>query len=184
VTRRTQVLFLLAVLLGGLLISTRSEAHTQAEQVEWYNQWAQDVQDARWLTGELIAERNEFQARHRTAGHRQGAVAASGSDRDAIAAVEGWRPLVSSHFNAENVDTMLCIMYWESRGVASAQNPTSSARGLFQILKRWGDPSRADVPYIEFFDAATNVELARYVWDRQGYPAWNPYRVSGRCRGL
>jgi hypothetical protein len=51
--------------------------------------------------------------------------------------VEEWRPLVAGHFPPEAVDTALCLMELESAGNPSAQNPSSGASGLFQVLPSW-----------------------------------------------
>ncbi len=93
--------------------------------------------------------------------------------------VEQWRTLVTTHFPAESVETMLCIMWYESRGDPGAQNPTSSAAGLFQIMGFWWDKYGGDR-----YDPETNTALARIIYDKQGYGAWNPYRNAGLCHNL
>ena len=53
--------------------------------------------------------------------------------------VERWRPLVERHFPADEVDMAMCIIEYESAGQPDADNPRSSATGLFQILAGpWG----------------------------------------------
>jgi len=100
-----------------------------------------------------------------------------------IAAVDDWRPLVSEHFPPGAVNTMLCIMYYESRGDPNAKSPISSARGLFQILASlWADSF--GVTYEQLYNPTINTTIARTLYDRYGYRPWNPYRVSGKCRGL
>lgn len=96
--------------------------------------------------------------------------------------VERWRPLVAEHFEPEHVDTMMCIMGHESQGVATAKNPRSSARGLFQILASLWAP-HFGVTYQDLYDPETNVRLARAIFDQQGYGAWAPYG-RGLCRGM
>ncbi len=89
---------------------------------------------------------------------------------------EQWRTLVETYFPAETVDTMLCLMGYESGGNPNAQNPNSSAAGLFQIMEFW----QADYPG-DYYDPETNVSVAKKIYDRQGYGAWNPYN-NGHCR--
>lgn len=94
--------------------------------------------------------------------------------------VERWRPLVASRFPADEVDRALCIISHESGGDPEADNPRSSARGLFQILGSLWAPhygvSRADL-----YDPNINVLLAHDIWERYGWWAWSPYE-RGSCR--
>lgn len=94
--------------------------------------------------------------------------------------VERWEPLVAENFPAEEVDTALCIIEHESGGDPGADNPRSSARGLFQILGSLWAPhfgvSRADL-----YDPVLNAELAGEIWEQQGWWAWSPYK-RGACR--
>lgn len=90
--------------------------------------------------------------------------------------VEQWRTLVETYFPPETVDTMLCLMGYESGGNPDAQNPNSSAAGLFQIMGFWWDKYGGNR-----YDPETNVQVARKIYDIQGYGAWNPYN-NGYCR--
>lgn len=103
-------------------------------------------------------------------------------DRGMGSDVERWRPLVADHFDPTQVDTMMCIMSHESGGNPNAKNPRSSARGLFQILASLWAP-HFGVSYEDMYDPDVNVELARAIFDQQGYRAWSPYS-RGLCRGL
>lgn len=95
--------------------------------------------------------------------------------------VERWRPLVEQYFPADAVDRMLCLMGYESGGDPQAENATSSATGLFQILHSlWGPVFGVSVRS-EWWDPDLNVRSARQIWDRQGYWAWAPY-TRGLCR--
>lgn len=100
--------------------------------------------------------------------------------------VEQWRPLIAGHFEPEDVDTAMCIIHHESRGDPTADNPRSTARGLWQFLQWAWDwvadeldgPSYAsgapDSPEISTY-------YARWLRDNIGWTAWNPYK-DGRCR--
>lgn len=78
------------------------------------------------------------------------------------AGVEQWRPLVASYPDW-SVDLMLRVMWCESRGNPNADNPRSTANGLFQIL---------DGP----FDPAANVSLAHSMWSSRGTQPWSASR--------
>lgn len=94
--------------------------------------------------------------------------------------VERWRPLVAEHFPDDEVDTALCIIRHESAGDPQADNPRSTATGLFQILESlWGP--HFDVSTTDLLEPRTNIDLASDIWKKQGWGAWSPYR-RGACR--
>jgi soluble lytic murein transglycosylase-like protein len=93
--------------------------------------------------------------------------------------VERWRPLVSEHFPQEEVDTAMCIIRHESGGDPAAENPRSTATGLFQILESLWGPHYGVSP-TELHEPETNVTLARDIWENQGWVAWSPYN-RGAC---
>jgi len=94
--------------------------------------------------------------------------------------VERWRPLVATQFPASEVDTALCIIEHESSGNPRADNPRSSARGLFQVLGSLWAPHYG-VSRSELFDPVTNTRIAADIWENQGWRAWSPYQ-RGSCR--
>ncbi len=94
--------------------------------------------------------------------------------------VERWRPLVEAQFPAEEVETAMCIIRHESNGEPEADNPRSSARGLFQVLGSLWAPYYG-MSQAELYDPATNTRIARKIWDKQGWRAWSPYQ-RGACR--
>lgn len=94
--------------------------------------------------------------------------------------VERWRPIVSEHFPIGEVDTALCIIRHESAGDPGANNPRSTATGLFQILESlWGP--HYGVSTAELHEPKTNVRLASDIWKNYGWTAWSPYQ-RGACR--
>lgn len=93
--------------------------------------------------------------------------------------VERWRPLVAEHFPESEVETALCIIRHESSGDPRADNPRSSAAGLFQILGSLWAP-HFGIATDDLYDPALNVELARRIWDESGWRAWSPYQ-RGLC---
>lgn len=94
--------------------------------------------------------------------------------------IERWRPLVSLYFPADQVDRALCIIGHESNGDPRADNPRSSARGLFQVLGSLWAPhygiARADL-----YDPVINTRIALDIWENYGWGAWSPYQ-RGACR--
>ncbi len=91
--------------------------------------------------------------------------------------VERWRPLVASHFPPEEIEVALCVIRYESGGHPGADNPRSSATGLFQVLSSlWSD--HYGVSYAELLDPEVNTRIARAIWDESGWTAWSAYR---RC---
>lgn len=94
--------------------------------------------------------------------------------------VERWRPLVRAEFPPSEVETALCIIRHESAGRPNADNPRSSARGLFQVLGSLWAPHYG-VSRSALYDPVTNTRIARDIWDEQGWRAWSPYQ-RGLCR--
>ncbi len=135
-----------------LAVSPPVSAHTAFEVAQWHITWADRVQDAGWLTLPLMADRREFNLRHTT--RRAARTGAS------LVGVEQWRTLVAEHFPPGEVDNALVVMACESGGAAWAKNPSSSASGLFQILRLWWGGS------IDPFDPAANVKLAAHIWQQ------------------
>lgn len=98
-------------------------------------------------------------------------------------AVEQWRPLVAGHFGdlgPAAVETALCLIFFESKGNPTADNPTSSATGLFQVLARtWGP--RYGVSVADLETPEVNTFIARKLYDDGGWNHWSPY-LRGECR--
>lgn len=161
-------------------------AHTSDEQDEWYRAWSERVSEAGLLTPDLLTEWKEFTERHaEPAPYHGGVTDAPKAPRPAVggsyvgASGEPWRSLVATHFPASAVDTMTCLVGYESAGNPSARNPSSGASGLLQVMPFWAD--HFGVSRSSLFDPDTNVRIARKVWDAQGFGAWSPYR-RGLCR--
>lgn len=94
--------------------------------------------------------------------------------------VDRWRPLVATQFPAAEVDTALCIIEHESSGDPDADNPRSSARGLFQVLGSLWAPHYG-VSKDELYDPVVNTIIAADIWEEYGWSAWSPYQ-RGACR--
>ncbi len=94
--------------------------------------------------------------------------------------IERWRPLVSIHFPEDQIDRALCIIRHESNGDPDADNPRSSARGLFQILGSLWAPHYG-IDRTDLYDPLINTRLAADIWENYGWSAWSPYQ-RGACR--
>lgn len=94
--------------------------------------------------------------------------------------IERWRSLVSLYFPEDQIDRALCIIRHESNGDPDADNPTSSARGLFQILGSLWAPHYG-IDRTDLYDPLINTRLARDIWENYGWGAWSPYQ-RGACR--
>lgn len=161
-----------------MMFVTSANAHTADEQAEWYDQWWQQARLG--ITPALLDELVDFQRRHAQVSHGPSEPAqpasASGVFRGMGAGVEQWRSVVAAHFPPNAVDTMLCLMRYESGGNPNAVNPTSGAAGLFQIMPFWWSHYGGDR-----YNPDTNVDVARRIFDQQGYSAWSPWN-RGLCR--
>jgi len=70
-------------------------------------------------------------------------------------------------------------MELESRGNPSAQNPSSGASGLFQVLPSWAD--NFGVRPVDLFVPEINTYIARQLYDDGGWGHWSPWN-RGECR--
>ena len=176
-TRLTIILLVFAI---TMTVTSPTMAHTGQERDEFHSDWAERaylVRASGWLTLDLLVELEHFDNRH-----FEQALVQTRRSSTPLGGVEAWRGLVATYFEPGNVDTMMCLMFYQSGGDPNAKNPTSSARGLFQIMASIWAPE-CGVSYAELYDPATNTRIARGVYDRQGYGAWSPYN-RGLCHNL
>ena len=100
--------------------------------------------------------------------------------------VEQWRGLVEAYFPAGEVGIALCIMAAESGGNPNAENPRSSAAGLFQFLKStWdsmvpGDVTGGSYSSGQVFNAEANIRAAAWLSQNVGWSQWSPWN-RGAC---
>lgn len=163
--------FLLMIGAGALFfVMTAGTAFGQ--DTEDFDTWMQEwvsLADV-GLSGDLMAELHEMRDLHPWYFNLED---------DAGVDVEYWRPLVAAYWPAGTVDQALCLIAMESGGDPNADNPRSTARGLFQILASLWAPYFA-VSSDDLYDPETNVRLARQIYDIQGWSAWSPY-LHGFC---
>ena len=94
-------------------------------------------------------------------------------------AVERWRALVATYFPTENVDAALSVLSCESQGNEWADNPRSSALGLWQFLRstwNWvaseiGAPVYPSGP----LDPEWATQGAAWLWINGGPQHWSCY---------
>lgn len=98
--------------------------------------------------------------------------------------VEPWRDLVSQYFEPGDVDAALCVMRGESNGNPGADNPRSSAAGLWQFLRStWNEMVPREVTGGSYdsgavYDPVASTRAAAWLWYNVGPSQWNAYR---RC---
>lgn len=179
---------LAAVVAAALFIPQTAQAHTDEELAAWQTEWHQRVEaNGGILTRNLIWEYADMRRRHpcqlaqicrQTAPTTHRATASTSHVYSGMGTnVEQWRSLVAAYFRAEDVDRALCLMRYESGGNPDAHNP-SGASGLMQIMPFWA--ASWGLPTSALFDPDTNLRLAAYIRDAQGWDAWSPYN-RGLC---
>lgn len=144
-----------------------------AEPVTWEEAWHERVIEAGGLNLTLLTEFREFRGVGEVAPEQdgRGRRGAGSVGPDHPQGGESWRSLIAAHFPGREVDRAVCVVGWESGGNPAAENPRSSAVGLFQIMfSVWGP--EFGIGYDELMDPAVNTWVAREVWDRQGWRAW------------
>lgn len=100
--------------------------------------------------------------------------------------VERWRPLVRLHFPPGEVETALCLIRAESQGNPTADNPRSSAAGLWQFIRStWNTVARnLDGPAYSTgapYNPRLATRYAAWLWSQDGWGHWSPYQ-RGECR--
>lgn len=92
--------------------------------------------------------------------------------------VEQWRPLVAQFFRPENVEAALRVLGCESQGNPWADNPSSTAAGLFQFLRSTWDRVAVPLGYGSYdsgavYDPVANVHAASVL--SQGGSTWSQW---------
>ena len=170
-----------------LLIPLAAQAHTPTELDAWLDDWAQRANAA--LSAQLLDEWHDMTQRHPALlPHSAQEPAYDGSDAGARssagigsggAQVERWRFLVAIYFDADHVETALCLMAPESGGDPDAYNSSSGASGLMQVLSSWASVYGLFPP--DLFDPNHNLRIAADLQRKYGWSQWSPWN-RGQCR--
>jgi hypothetical protein len=164
-------------------LTSTALAHTDHQLDQWRDEWIEEARVA--ITPALIEEWAEMVESHpeyfimESYEPQYQAQKFVPSRNDWGDQVEQWRPLVAGQFAPDEIPTAMCLIYHESRGNPTADNPRSSASGLFQILRGWWDGEWNLDPFVPEY----NVWMAKQIKEIQGWYAWSPYK-RGLCRGL
>jgi hypothetical protein len=153
-------------ILLSLLITLPAAGHTNDELDTWVAEWEQRIVTEE-LDVEQLAEWTDMARRHpayfgRPVPHRHKPATTT---RRYQGDVEQWRPLIATYFNASDVETALRIIACESGGNPNADNPRSSASGLWQHLARyWPQRSAAaGIPGASIWDPAASTIVAAHL---------------------
>jgi hypothetical protein len=146
---------------------------------EWVDEWTTETLDTS-LTVPALAEFTDMATRHpgyfgRHIPHT--ATTSTAKPRSTVrwtGSVEQWRSLVAAYFRAGDVDRAMRIMACESGGNPNADNPRSSAAGLFQHLgKYWASRSAAaGWAGYSIYHPEANVAVAAWLRDAAGWGSW------------
>lgn len=179
---------LIVAFLFVALTATPVSAHTGSEQTGWEESWVEAVFDAGGLTPDLLDSWLDFQHRHPetvvSATNRSTNRPTSTTSKPAVVtppgpAVERWRPLVETYFQPADVPWALAVIRCESGGNPLADNPHSTASGLFQHLGSfWAERSAAaGWAGASIWDPEPNVAVAAWLlYSGGGAGHWNASR--------
>lgn len=79
----------------------------------------------------------------------------------------------------DKANQALKVARCESGLVPNARSKTSTATGVFQILKgTW--QANTNEPWSKVSDAPTNIMVAKKLYDNRG---WQPWKASIKCHG-
>lgn len=161
-----------------------AEAHSTDELAHFVEHW-QDEAGAD-PTPEDIAEWQDWVDRHpwyfvytAPTATKRGLSASQPSSPTYAGGVEQWRYLVVAYFPADQVDKAMAVMACESGGNPNADNPSSSAAGLFQFLKStWDNMVPLSVTGGSYasgqvYDPEANVRAAAWLLAAEGWSQWS-----------
>lgn len=91
-----------------------------------------------------------------------------------VTGVEQWRPLVEKYWPADLVNWAMKIMQCESGGDPNADNPYSTAAGLFQFIKSTWDKGPAPALGLPYYWTGApfvpewNIQAAAWLYEHWG----------------
>lgn len=178
----------LAILALTVLAPLPADGHTDKQLKAWKKDWKArytlvNAEAVNALDGELLAmlahldaEKADMESRHKCQLLKQ-CPKPKPVTRRYGKGVEQWRPLVASIFPANQVNKALAVMRCESNGNPNADNPRSSALGLWQFLKdtwnRTADRIGAPPYPAGALDPEWSTRGAYDLWKRSGWSPWS-----------
>lgn len=191
-----------------MVLALPAGAHSVEEIEQWEENWNDRLRAASHedrttglttqTVGPLMLERSQWEARHewyynstgdlRGSGVSPSSTSSNSSGTDGVvqgtghgegAGVEQWRPLVQAYFPGDQVEKALAVMACESGGNPNADNPVSSAAGLFQFLKStWDNMVPLSVTGGSYssgqvYDPEANVRSAAWLLAAAGWSQWS-----------
>ncbi len=184
-------LLTIILILAVLFTPVPAQAHTRDELDEYMVAWVVEA-DTSFNLREMVAEFEDMTARHPWYFDPQPATTRASSTSRARSTwsgnVEQWRLLVAAYFVPEKVNTAMCILNHETGGTGNpnADNPRSSAAGLFQFLRKTWNRVPLSVTGGSYdsgmvYDPEANVAAAAWLQSHSGWGQWTVYPL---CRGL
>lgn len=166
-----------------MCLALPAQAHPEHEIKDWLDGWHERVEARGAVSANLIAEYIDWHLRHpcsEVLGTACAPVVTVQADSNPtvalsgqfIPAVEQWRTLVETYFGP-NTNAALSVMQCESRGDAHAQNPYSSASGLFQFLESTWKTVTGESNHSGVFDGSYNIMAAHKL--SKGGTNWGPW---------
>ena len=88
--------------------------------------------------------------------------------------------LIHTYFQPADWEWATAVAWCESNFDASAKNPTSTASGLFQVMRGWWSGEWSSYPAFDPFDPVENTRFAAWLLYNSGKQNWN---ASRHCWG-
>lgn len=164
-----------------------AQAHSSEELDQYRDAWIDRASEDDGPTWKMVLEFRDMMERHPWYSAwsppvvtRATELAQTGSSHSGMGTnVEQWRSLVSAYFPAAQVDKAMAVMACESGGNPNADNPSSSAAGLFQFLKStWDNMVPLSVTGGSYasgqvYNPEANVRAAAWLWAAEGWSQWS-----------
>jgi len=101
------------------------------------------------------------------------AAAATSPEKYAPGPCGGWDATIAAHFPAEQTDKACSVMMCESRGNPTAENPRSSASGLWQFLSSTWESTTGTPAPASSYSADVQTAAAASLWRSSGWRPWS-----------
>jgi hypothetical protein len=101
------------------------------------------------------------------------AAAATSPEKYAPGPCGGWDATIAAHFPAEQIAKACSVMMCESRGNPTAENPRSSASGLWQFLSSTWESTTGTPAPASSYSADVQTAAAATLWRSSGWRPWS-----------